>query len=85
VGAVPRIRFGLAFCEASGKRLVRWSGNDELASPELTGPGWATAEAPGAASRLLALTRPWDFANVRFAPIVLQKSKTERRRKSRKS
>ncbi|MEH2611895.1 hypothetical protein V1293_004184 [Bradyrhizobium sp. AZCC 1693] len=29
VGTVPRIRFGLAFCEASGKRLVRWSGNDE--------------------------------------------------------
>jgi hypothetical protein len=25
VGAVPGIRFGLAFCEASGKRLVRWS------------------------------------------------------------
>ncbi len=31
VGAVPGIRFGLAFCEASGKRLVRWSGNDEPA------------------------------------------------------
>ena len=31
VGAVPNIRFGLAFCEASGKRLVRWSGNDEAA------------------------------------------------------
>jgi adenosine/AMP kinase len=29
VGTVPGIRFGLAFCEASGKRLVRWSGNDE--------------------------------------------------------
>ncbi|MGO4326425.1 adenosine-specific kinase [Cupriavidus sp. 2TAF22] len=29
VGAVPGIRFGLAFCEASGKRLVRWSGNDD--------------------------------------------------------
>jgi adenosine/AMP kinase len=29
MGAVPGIRFGLAFCEASGKRLVRWSGNDE--------------------------------------------------------
>ena len=29
VGAVPGIRFGVAFCEASGKRLVRWSGNDE--------------------------------------------------------
>ena len=31
VGAVPGIRFGVAFCEASGKRLVRWSGNDEAA------------------------------------------------------
>ena len=29
VGAVPGFRFGLAFCEAAGKRLVRWSGNDE--------------------------------------------------------
>ncbi|WP_244817070.1 adenosine-specific kinase [Caballeronia sp. Lep1P3] len=29
VGAVPGIRFGLAFCEASGKRLVRISGTDE--------------------------------------------------------
>lgn len=26
VGAVPNIRFGLAFCEASGPRLVRTSG-----------------------------------------------------------
>jgi adenosine/AMP kinase len=36
VGVSPHIRFGLAFCEASGPRLVRWSGNDgaliELAS-----------------------------------------------------
>jgi adenosine/AMP kinase len=29
VGAVPRISFGLAFCEASGPCLVRWSGTDE--------------------------------------------------------
>jgi uncharacterized protein len=29
VGAVPGIKFGLAFCEASGKCLIRWSGNDE--------------------------------------------------------
>ncbi len=29
VAAVPGIRFGLAFCESSGKALVRWSGNDE--------------------------------------------------------
>ncbi len=29
VNTVPGIRFGLAFCEASGKCLVRWSGSDE--------------------------------------------------------
>ncbi|WP_322792391.1 adenosine-specific kinase [Bellilinea sp.] len=29
VGTVPGIRFGLAFCEASGKCLIRWSGTDE--------------------------------------------------------
>lgn len=29
VTAVPGIKFGLAFCEASGKRLVRHEGNDE--------------------------------------------------------
>jgi hypothetical protein len=28
VGGVPGIRFGVAFCEASGKCLVRWSGTD---------------------------------------------------------
>ena len=28
VNAVPKITFGLAFCEASGKCLVRWSGTD---------------------------------------------------------
>ncbi len=29
VSAVPNIAFGLAFCEASGACLVRWSGTDE--------------------------------------------------------
>lgn len=29
VSAVPGIKFGLAFCEASGKCLLRWSGTDE--------------------------------------------------------
>jgi len=29
VGAVPGIQFGLAFCEASGKRLVRRSGTQD--------------------------------------------------------
>jgi len=28
VTAVPGIKFGLAFCESSGKCLVRWSGTD---------------------------------------------------------
>ncbi len=31
VNAVPGIQFGLAFCEASGPALIRWSGtNDEM-------------------------------------------------------
>lgn len=29
VGAVPGIKFGVAFCEASGPRLVRWSGTNQ--------------------------------------------------------
>jgi len=28
VTAVPKIKFGLAFCESSGPALVRWSGTD---------------------------------------------------------
>jgi len=28
INAVPGIRFGLAFCEASGKCLIRWTGTD---------------------------------------------------------
>ncbi len=44
VNAVPGIRFGLAFCEASGERLVRWSGTDET----LIGLARANALAIGA-------------------------------------
>ena len=29
VTAVPGIKFGFAFCESSGKRLIRWTGTDE--------------------------------------------------------
>jgi adenosine/AMP kinase len=29
VGSVPGIKFGIAFSEASGKCLIRWSGTDE--------------------------------------------------------
>lgn len=43
VTAVPGIKFGLAFCEASGKCLVRWSGTDsamiELAKKNATAVG----------------------------------------------
>jgi adenosine/AMP kinase len=43
VTAVPGIKFGLAFCEASGKCLVRWSGTDpsmvELARKNATAIG----------------------------------------------
>jgi adenosine/AMP kinase len=29
VQAVPGIKFGLAFCESSGEKLVRWTGTDD--------------------------------------------------------
>ena len=29
VSSVPGIKFGIAFCEASGKCLIRWSGTDD--------------------------------------------------------
>jgi len=44
VNAVPGIRFGLAFCEASGKCLVRWSGTD----PAMTELARSNALAVGA-------------------------------------
>lgn len=44
VGASPTLRFGAAFCEASGPRLVRRSGNDD----ELVQAAVAAALAVGA-------------------------------------
>jgi len=41
VSAVPGIKFGMAFCEASGKCLVRWSGTD----PEMIELACKNAEA----------------------------------------
>jgi adenosine/AMP kinase len=29
MNSLPSIKFGIAFCEASGKRLIRYDGNDE--------------------------------------------------------
>jgi uncharacterized protein len=43
-GVSPQLRFGVAFCEASGARLVRRSGNDD----ELTRLATANAQAIGA-------------------------------------
>ena len=55
VGAVPGIRFGLAFCEASGKWLVRWSGTD----PAMIELAKSNALAIGASSLLAKpSTRP---------------------------
>lgn len=44
VGSAPGLRFGLAFCEASGPRLVRHAGNDD----ELTALADGAATAIGA-------------------------------------
>ena len=44
VNAAPGLRFGIAFCEASGPCLVRWSGNDQ----ELIDVAVSNAQAIGA-------------------------------------
>ena len=51
VGAMPGIQFGLAFCEASGPRLVRTSGTD----PALTDLAAQNAQAIGAGHTFLIL------------------------------
>ena len=44
VAAVPGIKFGLAFCEASGKCLIRWTGTD----PEMIALAQKNAQSIGA-------------------------------------
>lgn len=44
VAHVPGIQFGLAFCEASSKRLIRWSGTN----PEMIALAQKNAQAIGA-------------------------------------
>jgi adenosine/AMP kinase len=53
VGSVPNIAFGLAFCEASGPCLVRWSGTDQ----ELVELARINAKAIGAGHSFLILLR----------------------------
>jgi len=53
VGASPSARFGLAFCESSGPRLVRSAGNDE----ELTALAQDNALAIGAGHAFIVFLR----------------------------
>jgi adenosine/AMP kinase len=53
VSSAPGIKFGLAFCEASGACLVRWSGNDD----EMIGLARSNAEAIGAGHSFILFMR----------------------------
>src|SRR5690242_16981632 len=60
VGVSAGIRFGIAFCEASGARLVRHTGND----PELTRWAVTAAESIGAGHSFVLLLRDGFPVNV---------------------
>jgi adenosine/AMP kinase len=53
VGSMPGLKFGIGFCESSGPRLVRWSGNDE----DLIDLAVRNAEAIGAGHVFVILLR----------------------------
>lgn len=53
VGAAPGIKFGVAFCESSGPRLVRWTGNDD----DLVKMAVDNAKAVGAGHSFFAFMR----------------------------
>lgn len=56
----PQLRFGVAFCEASAARLVRWSGND----PELAKLAVTNAAAIGAGHSFVIMLRDGFPVNV---------------------
>ncbi len=60
VGTSPHLRFGVAFCEASGKRLVRHSGNDEA----LVALAVNNAQAVGAGHHFVVVLRDGFPVNV---------------------
>lgn len=60
VGSSPHLRFGVAFCEASGPQLVRRAGND----PELVELAVAHALAVGAGHSFVVLLREGFPVNV---------------------
>jgi len=57
VGSVPGIRFGLAFCEASGACLVRWSGTD----PAMIALAKRNAQAVGAGHHFVVSRPKFEF------------------------
>ena len=59
-GAVPGLRFGIAFCESSGPRLVRRSGND----PDLIDLATRNALAIGAGHSFIVFLREGFPVNV---------------------
>ncbi|MGZ4172856.1 MAG: adenosine-specific kinase [Solirubrobacteraceae bacterium] len=59
-GTVPQLRFGIAFCESSGPRLVRRSGND----PELIELATRNAMAIGAGHSFIVFLRDGFPVNV---------------------
>ncbi len=60
VGVSPHLRFGVAFCEASGPRLVRHSGND----PDLVERATGIARSIGAGHCFVVLLREGFPVNV---------------------
>jgi adenosine/AMP kinase len=60
VGSSPHLRFGIAFCEASGPRLVRRAGND----PDLVDQAVQHAVAVGAGHSFVVLLREGFPVNV---------------------
>jgi len=59
-GSSPHLRFGLAFCESSGPRLIRRAGNDE----ELVGLAVRNAEAIAAGHSFIVFLREGYPVNV---------------------
>ena len=57
VSAVPGIKFGMAFCEASGKCLVRWSGTD----PDMIELARKNAQSIGAGHSFIIFLGPGFF------------------------
>lgn len=66
VTAVPGAKFGLAFCEASGPRLVRWSGTDDA----LIDLARRNAQAIGAGHSFLVFLR--DCFPINVLPAIRQ-------------